>query len=170
MHMQHWMHPQCEVCSLQTVTRREAKTSYIMHSAFISHLPLHAHSSRVFLLGPSHHFYSKRCLLSRADAFETPLGPLEVDIEVCTTLRATGQFDTLEQEADEVRIVTLSEWTGRAAWLHHLDLSPVLLESGGALPRAAPAFYRQGHERSCLQACTDHGRGPHGGGVSSTKG
>lgn len=29
---------------------------------------------RVFLLGPSHHFYSKHCLLSPADAYATPLG------------------------------------------------------------------------------------------------
>ena len=29
---------------------------------------------RVFLLGPSHHFYTKRCLLSTATSFDTPLG------------------------------------------------------------------------------------------------
>jgi predicted class III extradiol MEMO1 family dioxygenase len=29
---------------------------------------------RVFLLGPSHHFYSKRCLLSTASVYDTPLG------------------------------------------------------------------------------------------------
>lgn len=31
---------------------------------------------RVFLLGPSHHFYSKSCLLSAAASYDTPLGAL----------------------------------------------------------------------------------------------
>lgn len=36
----------------------------------------HAHRRRVFLLGPSHHFYSKHCLLSPLDEYGTPLGAL----------------------------------------------------------------------------------------------
>jgi AmmeMemoRadiSam system protein B len=36
--------------------------------------PTCARSRRVFLLGPSHHFYSKQCLLSPADQYATPLG------------------------------------------------------------------------------------------------
>ena len=34
----------------------------------------HLCSSRVFILGPSHHFYSRRCCLSPATHFATPLG------------------------------------------------------------------------------------------------
>lgn len=30
----------------------------------------------MFLLGPSHHFYSKHCLLSPAEEYATPLGEL----------------------------------------------------------------------------------------------
>lgn len=31
-------------------------------------------SDRVFILGPSHHFYTDSCVLSTVDAFRTPLG------------------------------------------------------------------------------------------------
>lgn len=57
--------------------------------------------SRVFLLGPSHHFYSKRCLLSSASAYGTPLGALEIDQDVYTELQATGHFDVVDMDADE---------------------------------------------------------------------
>ncbi|EFN54834.1 hypothetical protein CHLNCDRAFT_48888 [Chlorella variabilis] len=56
---------------------------------------------RVFLLGPSHHFYSKHCLLSPADAYATPLGSATIDAEVYAELRATGKFQELKAAADE---------------------------------------------------------------------
>ncbi|GBF89365.1 hypothetical protein Rsub_01937 [Raphidocelis subcapitata] len=57
--------------------------------------------SRVFLLGPSHHVYGRRCWLSPAREYETPLGPLEVDQGVYEELRATGAFDTMTAAEDE---------------------------------------------------------------------
>jgi AmmeMemoRadiSam system protein B len=57
--------------------------------------------SRVFLLGPSHHFHSKACLLTTASTFQTPLGPLEVDEEICSALRDTGQFEDVGLDDDE---------------------------------------------------------------------
>lgn len=38
-------------------------------------------SSRVFLLGPSHHYYTPKCALSRCSVYSTPLGDLPVDVE-----------------------------------------------------------------------------------------
>lgn len=38
------------------------------------------HRRRVFVLGPSHHFYSKKCMLPHASTCETPIRDLEVDI------------------------------------------------------------------------------------------
>ena len=32
-----------------------------------------------------------------------PLGSLELDVQVCAALKATGHFDALDLEADEVR-------------------------------------------------------------------
>jgi AmmeMemoRadiSam system protein B len=58
---------------------------------------------RIFLIGPSHHFYSKRCLLSQATLYETPLYDIEVDREVTEALRSSGHFDIVDaaQEEDE---------------------------------------------------------------------
>ncbi|KAL4452235.1 hypothetical protein ABPG75_007897 [Micractinium tetrahymenae] len=56
---------------------------------------------RVFLLGPSHHFYSKHCLLSPAEEYATPLGSACIDAEVYAELRATGKFQEMDGPADE---------------------------------------------------------------------
>jgi AmmeMemoRadiSam system protein B len=53
------------------------------------------------LLGPSHHVYSRRCFLSTADEYATPLGPLPIDHEVVEQLRSTGQFDEMNLRVDE---------------------------------------------------------------------
>ena len=36
---------------------------------------------RVFIFGPSHHKYFPGCTLTYVDQYDTPLGPLEIDIE-----------------------------------------------------------------------------------------
>lgn len=48
---------------------------------------------RVFLLGPSHHYYTKRCCLSTASVYETPLGSIAIDQAVVEDLANTGQFE-----------------------------------------------------------------------------
>lgn len=37
--------------------------------------------SRIFLLGPSHHYYTPRCALSTATLYRTPIGDLPIDLE-----------------------------------------------------------------------------------------
>lgn len=76
--------------------------------SYCGHVMAHAYRnidpstvSRIFLLGPSHHFYSKRCLLSRSRVYETPLGPLMVDPDVVKELQETGQFDIMDLETEE---------------------------------------------------------------------
>lgn len=39
--------------------------------------------SRVFILGPSHHYYTRRCCLSPASSYDTPLGVLLPPINAC---------------------------------------------------------------------------------------
>ena len=60
-----------------------------------------ARSERVFILGPSHHVFGRRCWLSPASAYETPFGPLPVDAAVYKELVATGAFDVLSPAEDE---------------------------------------------------------------------
>ncbi|KAL4180108.1 hypothetical protein AMTRI_Chr13g90480 [Amborella trichopoda] len=59
------------------------------------------HVSRVFLLGPSHHYYTPKCALSRATVYKTPLGELPIDLEVNEELKATGKFELMDLHVDE---------------------------------------------------------------------
>ncbi|KAK1276908.1 hypothetical protein QJS04_geneDACA003742 [Acorus gramineus] len=60
-----------------------------------------AQFSRVFLLGPSHHYYTPKCALTRATVYSTPLGDLPIDLEVVDELQATGKFELMDLHADE---------------------------------------------------------------------
>ncbi|XP_026447954.1 protein MEMO1-like [Papaver somniferum] len=57
--------------------------------------------TRVFLLGPSHHYYTPKCALSTATAYKTPLGDLPIDLEVIEELQATGKFELMDLQVDE---------------------------------------------------------------------
>ncbi|KAG2426942.1 hypothetical protein HXX76_012727 [Chlamydomonas incerta] len=76
--------------------------------SYCGHVMAHAYAhinpanfTRVFLLGPSHHVFSRKCLLSSQTHYETPLGSMEIDQEVYAALRATGKFDSMTQDVDE---------------------------------------------------------------------
>ena len=56
---------------------------------------------RIVLLGPSHHVYSTRCWLTTTTAYDTPLGPLPIDLATVASLRETGMFDDMERDVDE---------------------------------------------------------------------
>ncbi|XP_058224222.1 uncharacterized protein LOC131333618 [Rhododendron vialii] len=57
--------------------------------------------TRVFLLGPSHHYYTPKCALSRATVYKTPIGDLPIDLEVIEELKATGKFELMDLQVDE---------------------------------------------------------------------
>ena len=59
------------------------------------------HSKRVFLLGPSHHFYLEKAALTRCTHYGTPLGSLPIDSATTADLHKTGQFDWMSQDVDE---------------------------------------------------------------------
>lgn len=56
---------------------------------------------RVFLLGPSHHVSTRKCVLSSADVYDTPLGSMTIDKEVYEDLKATGEFEQMSIDVDE---------------------------------------------------------------------
>lgn len=56
---------------------------------------------RVFLLGPSHHYFTRRCALSKCTAYATPLGPIQVDGETYGELKSTGKFEEMAVDVDE---------------------------------------------------------------------
>ncbi|KAF1893163.1 hypothetical protein Lal_00001600 [Lupinus albus] len=57
--------------------------------------------TRVFLLGPSHHYYTSKCALSTATVYKTPIGDLPIDLEVNELLKATGKFELMDIRVDE---------------------------------------------------------------------
>lgn len=57
--------------------------------------------SRIFVIGPSHHVYTKHCLLSPAASYSTPQGQVEVDQEVYQQLLQTGHFLQMQLHVDE---------------------------------------------------------------------
>ncbi|CAL9233997.1 unnamed protein product, partial [Arabidopsis halleri] len=57
--------------------------------------------SRIFLLGPSHHFYTPKCALSTATVYKTPIGKLPVDVEMIKEIRAMGKFGMMDLRVDE---------------------------------------------------------------------
>ncbi|GFR44951.1 hypothetical protein Agub_g6259, partial [Astrephomene gubernaculifera] len=76
--------------------------------SYCGHVMAHAYAhidptkfKRVFLLGPSHHVFSRKCLLSSQAVYDTPLGPMQIDSEVYGQLRATGRFEDMDLEVDE---------------------------------------------------------------------
>ena len=56
---------------------------------------------RVFLLGPSHHFFSRQCHLSPCKTYESPIGNAVIDTEVYEQLKLTGKFPYMTREEDE---------------------------------------------------------------------
>eukprot|EP00884_Botryococcus_braunii_P019046 jgi/Botrbrau1/5825/Bobra.0366s0010.1 len=59
------------------------------------------HVNRIFILGPSHHCYTRQCLLSKADQYDTPLGPINLDLPVIQDLINTRKFDYMNHGVDE---------------------------------------------------------------------
>ncbi|KAK8213684.1 MEMO1 family [Phyllosticta capitalensis] len=60
-----------------------------------------SNAKRVFLLGPSHHYYLTGCALSKCDTYETPLGNLKVDTETVAELHKKAKFDKMSVSQDE---------------------------------------------------------------------
>eukprot|EP00890_Picochlorum_soloecismus_P003572 jgi/Picsp_1/4215/NSC_01724-R1_mediator of cell motility 1 len=56
---------------------------------------------RIFLLGPSHHFYTRHCHLSPCSSYSTPLGDAGIDEAIYGELQETGMFPYMTQDQDE---------------------------------------------------------------------
>jgi AmmeMemoRadiSam system protein B len=59
------------------------------------------HSTRVFLLGPSHQVYLDTCALSAQLKYETPCGDLKLDASILKDLQCTGAFAEMSKKTDE---------------------------------------------------------------------
>uniref|UniRef100_A0A0D9X6F4 MEMO1 family protein n=1 Tax=Leersia perrieri TaxID=77586 RepID=A0A0D9X6F4_9ORYZ len=98
--------------------------------------------SRVFLLGPSHHFYSPKCLLTRATVYSTPIGDLPVDHEVIEELNATEKFGFMDLSVDEAEhsMEMHLPYLSKVFQGHNVKVVPILV---GALSSQNEAMFGQ---------------------------
>lgn len=95
-------------------------------SAFACLETQHKSITRVVILGPSHRVSFRGMALSSADAFETPLGAVELDHTVTPQLKALGTVHTndrahRDEHALEVELPFLQQA------LHHFSIVPVVV-------------------------------------------
>lgn len=115
--------------------------------SYCGHVMAHAYRfidparvSRIFLLGPSHHVYSRRCYLSTADEYSTPLGPLKIDRAVVDDLRATGQFDDMPLRVDEAEHSLELHTSFIASVMRGRDFTLVPIMVGALSPESEGAY------------------------------
>jgi len=70
-------------------------TLHIPHD-FLKQLVDWGFSKRVFILGPSHHYYLDGCALSKCTEYETPVGNLPIDVESKSFLNLSSNKDVDE--------------------------------------------------------------------------
>ncbi|KAL8162007.1 hypothetical protein V2J09_013496 [Rumex salicifolius] len=95
---------------------------------------------RVFLLGPSHHYYTPKCAVSGATIYRTPIGDLPVDVEVIDELKATWDFDVMDIRVDEAEhsMEMHLPYLAKVFEGHSVKVVPILV---GALSAESEATY-----------------------------
>ncbi|KNA13926.1 hypothetical protein SOVF_112190 [Spinacia oleracea] len=90
--------------------------------------------SRVFLLGPSHHYYTPKCALSSATVYKTPIGDLPIDLEVIEELKATGEFEMMDIRVDEAEhsMEMHLPYLAKVFEGHPVKVVPILVSAVGA--------------------------------------
>ncbi|PQQ03782.1 Protein MEMO1 [Prunus yedoensis var. nudiflora] len=98
--------------------------------------------TRVFLLGPSHHYYTPKCALSTATVYKTPIGDLTIDLEVIEELKATGKFELMDIRVDEAEhsMEMHLPYLAKVFEGHQVKVVPILV---GALKAESEAMYGQ---------------------------
>ena len=80
------------------------------HAGFTYSGPTAAHAykhmdpsrvKRVFVLGPSHHYYTPGCEVTAFSAYKTPVGDIKVDATVTQALLETKRFKKMKPNVDE---------------------------------------------------------------------
>jgi MEMO1 family protein len=147
--MDQWLQKAHHSSSFDPTTLPKARAIIAPHAGFryCGHIMAYAFTlipiattKRIFLLGPSHHHYTKQCLLSEASSYTTPLGDLPIDTEIYTRLKATAAFGTMNAQVDEAEH-SLELLTPYIAHLMHdtdCTLVPIMV---GALSFEAEAMY-----------------------------
>ncbi|GAB5361477.1 hypothetical protein AAMO2058_000716500 [Amorphochlora amoebiformis] len=86
---------------------------------------------RIFVLGPSHHFYTSGCEITACKSYETPVGNIKVDLKVNEELSKTKKFKkmTLSHDEDEHSIEMHLPYIAHVMKGYHFTLVPILVGS-----------------------------------------
>ncbi|KAK3283050.1 hypothetical protein CYMTET_9238 [Cymbomonas tetramitiformis] len=97
---------------------------------------------RVFLLGPSHHYFTRKCCLSIASSYSSPLGDIPIDPQVYQELRQSGHFEEMSLKVDEAEhsLEMHLPYISKVMSGHDFTLVPIMV---GALTPESEAFYGQ---------------------------
>ncbi|KAF9531964.1 MEMO1 family [Crepidotus variabilis] len=95
---------------------------------------------RVFILGPSHHYYLEGCALSRCTNYKTPIGDLPLDADTIKELKDTGHFQTMtvSQDEDEHSIEMHLPYVRKIFEGRDIKIVPVLV---GSIKKEREAFF-----------------------------
>uniref|UniRef100_A0A3B0NH10 Memo-like protein, putative n=1 Tax=Theileria annulata TaxID=5874 RepID=A0A3B0NH10_THEAN len=83
---------------------------YQIHAGYAYSLKTAAHAysqidatsiKTIFVLGPSHHFFLRGCAVDRFSSLQTPLGVLQVDVDIVEKLSDLKGFSVINNEASE---------------------------------------------------------------------
>lgn len=93
-------------------------------------------------MGPSHHYYTKACLLSPANTYSTPLGSAQIDQQVYATLKASHKFEAMALDVDmaEHSLELHMPYIMHIMRGHSFTLVPIMV---GALSYDSEAAYGQ---------------------------
>jgi AmmeMemoRadiSam system protein B len=133
--------------SLRAVIAPHAGYSYSGKTAAFAYRPIIeavTRISRIFILGPSHHFFIEGCALSRCSEYSTPLGSLIVDQDCCQQLSRNHPtlFRWMSQvcDEDEHSIEMQLPFIFHAAQNSHSSLKIVPILVGQVTPAACSQF------------------------------
>jgi AmmeMemoRadiSam system protein B len=143
--MEGWLGDVPDSCQARAVIAPHAGFSYSGPTAAFAYKNMDLTGiDRIFVLGPSHHFYLKGCALTGCSQYQTPCGNLQIDLAMNEELLATGIFEenmTLDVDQDEHSIEMQLPYiahaiaaTGRPT----IKVVPILV---GALDARAEALY-----------------------------
>jgi len=95
---------------------------------------------RIFILGPSHHYYLQGCALSKCTEYQTPVGNLPIDVKTVKELKETKEFEwmSLHEDEDEHSIEMHLPYIRKIFDGKDISIVPVLV---GALSEDRETFY-----------------------------
>jgi AmmeMemoRadiSam system protein B len=142
--MEGWLGDVSDSCQARAVIAPHAGFSYSGPIAAFAYKNMDLRGiNKIFVLGPSHHFYLRGCALTGCSQYQTPCGNLQIDLAMNEELLAMGIFEenmSLAVDQDEHSIEMQLPYLALAiaATGRPITIVPILI---GALDASTEALY-----------------------------